>query len=185
MRMNRYVVLASLLLLLAFGAGCMKNNAVKLTYALGPVQTSCLGDVIVFKFDDKRASTRLGKDSNGAAIDSLSDASDWVGWALFEELKAAGCSPKYRTSTVSPGETPLITGEVLEIALNQTGAATYKAKVALRVILEKPGTQPYAEKFTGEVEDVVLPGYGSESDLLAEALRSVLAEVVASFAKRI
>lgn len=185
MSMKKYFPIAALIVMVAVASGCMKDNSVKLTYALGQTQTSCMGDVIVFKFEDKRTTTRLGSDSSGAAINSLSDAADWVGWALFEELKAAGCDPKYRTTTVTPGETPVITGEILEMALNQTGTTTYKGKLTVRVVLERPGTQAHAEKFTSEVEDVVLPGYGTESELMAEVLRSLLAEVVPSFAKRI
>ncbi len=186
MHWKKYIGLIALaLLMVGFTSGCMKSNAVKLTYPLGPVQTSCLGELVVFKFEDKRSTTRLGKYSDGATIDSLSDVADWVGWGLFEELKAAGCDPKYRTSTVTPGELPLISGEVLELSLNQTGTTTYKGKLSVRVVLERPGQPLHSEKFTSEVEDVVLPGYATESDLMAEVLRSLLAEAVPSFAKKI
>ncbi len=185
MNIMKYAFLAGLFVLLLAGFGCVKNNSVKLTYALGSIQSQCMGEVVVYKFADKRSTTRLGKDSSGAAINSLSDAADWVGWALFEELKAAGCDPKYRTSTVTPGEVPLITGEVLELSLNQTGTTTYKGKLSVRILLERPGKPVHAEKFTSEVEDVVLPGYATESDVMAEVLRSLLAEAVPSFANEI
>lgn len=185
MNLKKYITPAVLvMMILAVSAGCMKSNAVKLNYALGPTQQSCVGEVIVFKFEDKRTVTRLGKDNSGSAISTLSDVADWVGWALFEELKAAGCDPKYRTSTVTPGEVPLITGEVLELSLNQTGTTTYKGRLTVRVALERPGQPVHAEKFTSEVEDVVLPGYATESDILAEVLRSLLAEVVPSFSRK-
>lgn len=165
---------------LVFGvaAGCTKSNAVKLTYALGQTAAPCAGEATVFKFADKRPATNLGKDNDGASISTLSDVADWVGWALFDELKAAGCEAKYRTTTVTPGDTALITGEVLNVSLNQTGTTTYAGKVTVKIMVEKAGQTVHAEKFTSEVEDVVVPGYGSQSDIMAEALRGLLAEAV-------
>lgn len=184
-RFSRWFGLAVLCCLVFAATGCNKGNAVKLTYALGQPQSACVGKVIVFKFADKRTKTSLGKDDAGVAITSLSDVADWIGWALFDELKAAGCEPKYRTSTMAPGETPVVTGEVLDVALNQTGTTTYSSKVSVKVILERPGKPAYSEKYSSEVEDVVLPGYATESDVMAEALRLLMAEIVPSIAAKI
>jgi len=172
------IILALALVSLGLTFGCNKSNAVKLTYALGPTTVPCSGELVVFKFSDKRPASTLGKDNDGSAISTLSDVADWVGWALFEELKAAGCEPKYRTSTVTPGDFPLITGEVLDVALNQTGTTTYTGKVTVKIMIEKAGKTVHIEKYTSEVEDVVVPGYGSETDIMAEALRGLMAEVV-------
>lgn len=184
--MKKVILLLSVLCL-TFGitVGCTKSNAVKLTYALGETTVPCTGEVVVFKFADKRSTSTLGKDSDGSAISTVSDVADWVGWALFDELKAAGCDAKYRTSTVSPGDTALITGEVLALSLNQTGTTTYKSKVSIKVVVEKAGQVVHTEKYTSEVEDIVVPGYGSESELMAEALRGVIAEAVPTIAKKI
>jgi hypothetical protein len=170
---------------LLLAAGCAKSDAVKLTYALGPKAGPCVGEVIVFKFADKRPATRLGADREGASVETVSDVADWVGWALFDELKNAGCDPKYRTTTVTPGSAPLITGEVLAAELNQTGATTWAGKVAVRVMLQRDGAIIHSEKFTSEVEDVVVPGYSTRSDIMAEALRGLMAEVVPSVASRL
>ncbi len=167
-----------ILLLLCLTVACTKGNAVKLTYALGSTSSPCSGEIVVFKFADKRAGIELGRNNDGVAISTPSDVADWVGWALFDELKGAGCEPKYRTTTVTPGDGLLVTGEVLNVSLNQTGATTYAGKVTVRIFLERAGTVVHQEKFTSEVEDVVLPGYGSESEIMAEALRGLLAEVV-------
>lgn len=172
-----------LLLLCCLLVACSKSNGVKLTYALGPTVATCPGEVVVFKFTDARSRATLGKDNSGAAISTLSDPADWVGWALFDELKAAGCDPRYRTSTVTPGDTPLITGEVQEVTLNQTGTTTYAAKVAVKIMVEKGGQNVLTEKYTSEVENLVVPGYSTESELLAETLRSLMAEVVPSVAR--
>ncbi|MUM77268.1 hypothetical protein GKC30_06455 [Pseudodesulfovibrio sp. F-1] len=175
----------ALLGLLILAAGCAKDNAVKLTYALGPQAGPCSGEVIVFKFSDKRPLTRLGTDRNGAALEPLSDVADWVGWALFDELKAAGCDPKYRTSSVVPGSAPLITGEVLATELNQTGATTWAARVSVSIMLQRDGAVIHSERFTSEVENVVVPGYSTRSDILAEALRGVTGEMVRSVCSRL
>jgi len=175
----------ALLGLLVLAGGCAKDNAVKLTYALGPQAGPCAGEVIVFKFADKRPLSRLGTDRNGAALEPLSDVADWVGWALFDELKAAGCDPKYRTSSVAPGSAPLITGEVLATELNQTGATTWTAKVSVSIMLQRDGAVIHSERFSSEVENVVVPGYSTRSDILAEALRGVTGEMVRSVSARL
>ena len=180
-----FPLLALCLLALAFTTGCNKSNAVKLTYALGQTKAPCSGDVTVFKFADKRTSSRLGSTSNGQAISSLSDVADWVGWALFDELKAAGCEPKYRTSTVTPGDGPLITGEVLAVSLNQTGTTTYAGKLSVKIMIEKAGKTVMVEKYTSEVEDLAVPGYGSETDIMAEALRGLIAEALPTICSKL
>ena len=174
-----------LLLLLALLPACNGGNGVKLTYALGPTLTSCAGDVVVFKFKDERTATRLGKDNDGHVIDTLSDVADWVGWALFDELEAAGCSAKYRTSTMPSGDESVVTGEILDVGLDQTGTTTYRGRVTVRVTVNRAGKTVHSEKFTSEVEDVVLPGYGSESDIMAEVLRTLMAEIVPMVCKNL
>jgi hypothetical protein len=170
--------LAGLLLALLLAGGCAKTNAVKLTYALGNPPAPFGGEVTVFKFADKRPGTRLGTARDGSPVTALSDVADWVGWALFDELKAAGCDPKYRTSTATPGDAPVVTGEVLAAELNQTGTTTWAGKVSVRISIQRGGQVVHSEKFTSEVEDVAVPGYGNESDIMAEALRGLMAEVV-------
>ncbi len=182
---KKICLLAILCLTLTMAVSCNKSNAVKLTYAIGQTTTPCSGELIVFKFADNRPAKSLGKDNNGAPISTLSDVADWVGWALFDELKAAGCEPKYRTSTVTPGDLPLITGEVLDLTLNQTGTTTYAGKVTVKIMVEKAGQMIHTEKYTSEVEDVVVPGYGSETDIMAEALRGLLTEAVPTICSKI
>ncbi|CCH49659.1 hypothetical protein [Pseudodesulfovibrio piezophilus] len=183
--MKTALSLGILLLMLSLGYGCNRDNAIKLTYALGPQQVSCPGSVVIFKFEDKRSDVRLGRNNDGTAIASLSDVSDWVGWALFDELKAAGCDVKYRTTTVAPGETPLVSGEVLDVSLNQTGTTTFVGKITVKVMVHKGGKTVHVEKFTSEVQDVVVPGYGTQGDIMAEALRGLMSEIVPAVCKSI
>lgn len=175
---SRSALPAALTLCLVALFACTKDNAIKLTYALGPTAVPCSGEVVVFKFKDERSTVTLGKDNDNQPIRTASDVADWVGWALFDELRAAGAAPKYRTSTVTPGDAALITGEVLEVSLDQTGTTTYTGKVVVRIFVEKGGTVVHREKFSSQVEDVVMPGYASENDILEEALRGLLAEAV-------
>ena len=171
-----------LVLALALAAGCSKSNAIKLTYALNSTDSPCAGKIVVFKFEDKRTRTVLGKNSDSEAITALSDVSEWVGWALFDELQSAGCDAKYRTTTVMPGDDLLVTGEVLELDLNQTGVTTYSGKIVVRIMVTKAGDTVHVQKYSSEVEDVVMPGYATRSDILAEALRGVMLEAVPAIA---
>ncbi len=175
--------LIPLFIILCFVAGCTKGNAIKLSYALAGTTVPCSGEIVVFKFEDKRSVINLGEDSDGLAITTLSDVADWVGWSLFDELKNAGCEPKYRTSTVTPGNAALVTGEVLAVELNQTGTTTYTGKVAVRIMVQKNGQTVHIEKYVSEVEDIVLPGYSTESDIMAEALRGIMVEAVPTIIK--
>jgi hypothetical protein len=175
--------MAALLLAVALAAGCAAGNAIKLKYALISTDTPCAGDITVFRFEDKRPVTTLGKTTDNEAITSLSDVAEWVGWALFDELENAGCKPKYRTAITAPDDELVVTGEVLDLTLNQTGMTTYKGRVSVRIVVKRGDTTLHAEKYTSEVEDVVVPGYSTESDILAEALRGVMYEAIPAIAE--
>ena len=172
--------LLTLCVALFFVSGCASNEAVKLTYALTGVPAGCQGEIVVLKFEDNRPETRLGRKSDNQPITTVSDVADWVSWALFDELEGAGCKPKYRTSTVMPGDAVLVTGEVLAVELNQTGTTTYAGKVSVKITVSRAGEIMHVEKYTSEVENVVVPGYSSESDIMAEALRGIMTEAVPS-----
>ncbi|AMK10404.1 hypothetical protein [Pseudodesulfovibrio indicus] len=171
-----------LALLLAVLAGCASGNGIKLKYALISTDSPCAGEVVVFKFEDKRAKTVLGKTRDNQQITTLSDVADWVGWALFDELENAGCKPKYRATAIMPGDDPVVTGEILALELNQTGVTTYKGRIELRLKVTRGGEIVHLEKYSSEVEDVVVPGYSTESDILAEALRGVMFEAIPAIA---
>ncbi|MDD3311294.1 hypothetical protein [Pseudodesulfovibrio sp.] len=184
--MPKYLTpLLPLLLLLGLLPACAGGNAVKLTYALGPTPAPCRSKAVIYKFEDQRPGSRLGRDSSGRTIESLSNVPDWVGWALFDELRSAGCDVKYRTSTLPEDNTPVVTGEVLELGLNQTGATTWKGNITVRILVKRDGKIVHSEKLASEVENVVLPGYGTQSDLLAETLRTLMTEVVPAVCKQL
>jgi len=176
--MKPYTKLALILCLILLAAACNKSGGIKLSYEATGMSIPCEGELVVFKFDDKRSSGALGRYSDNTIITSLSDVADWVGWALFDELDKAGCEAKYRTSTVAPGDTVLVTGEVLSAALNQTGAATFEGALSVRIMVIKAGQTVHVQKYSSQVEDVVVPGYSTETDIMAEALRGIMAEAV-------
>ncbi|MBG0791458.1 MAG: hypothetical protein H0S80_13280 [Desulfovibrionaceae bacterium] len=167
-----------LLGLLLFGVACAKTDGITLSYQPMGVPARCAADMVVFKFEDKRPMTMLGRHNDGTAIAAVSDVADWVGWALFDELEKAGCHPKYRTSTVAPGDGPMVTGEVLSLELNQTGATTYEGKISVRIMVVRAGRTVHIQKYSSQVEDVVLAGYASETDIMQEVLRGVMSEAV-------
>jgi hypothetical protein len=169
-------------LVLALLTGCAAGNAIKLKYALISTDSPCSGEVTVFRFEDKRPAGALGKTSDKETITTLSDVADWVGWALFDELENAGCKARYRTTALTPADDLVVTGEVLELTLNQTGVTTYKGRVSVRIVVSRSGKTLHTEKYTSEVEDVVVPGYSSQADILAEALRGVMYEAIPAIA---
>lgn len=183
--MPRFTRFLSLFLLLALLGACASSNAVKLTYVLGVDRPACPGKVVIYKFEDKRPAARLGKDDSGHAVETLSSVVDWVGWALFDELASAGCDVKYRTSTPPEDGTPVVTGEVLNVGLNQTGTTTWTGAVEIRIIVKRDGKIVHTERFAGEVQDVVLPGYGTKSEIMAATLRTLMAEVVPAVCRQL
>lgn len=176
--MKSHMKLAIALCLALLVVGCNKSGGIKLSYDAAGMSIPCEGKLVVFKFEDKRSTDKLGKYNDNSTIISLSDVADWVGWALFDELDKAGCEAKYRTSTVTPGDTVLVTGEVLSVELNQTGTTTYEGKVSVRIMVVKAGQTVHIQKYSSQVEDVVVPGYSTETDIMAEALRGIMTEAV-------
>ncbi|WP_272700957.1 hypothetical protein [Desulfovibrio sp. Fe33] len=177
----KWLPLAALALALLTG-GCAAGNAIKLKYALISTDSPCSGEVTVFRFEDKRPATVLGKTADKEAITTLSDVADWVGWALFDELENAGCKARYRATALTPADDLVVTGEVLDLALDQTGMTTYKGRVSVRIVVSRSGNIVHSEKYTSEVENVVVPGYSTEADILAEALRGVMYEAIPAIA---
>jgi len=181
--MKTYMKWAALSALLLVAAGCAAGNAIKLKYSLISTDTPCSGEITVFRFEDKRPAFVLGKTTDRETITTLSDVAEWVGWALFDELENAGCKPRYRTTTVAPDDELVVTGQVLNLALNQTGVTTYKGRVSVRITVSRGGQTLHAEKYTSEVEDVVVPGYSSGADILSEALRGIMYEAIPAIAE--
>lgn len=169
--------------LLLFTAGCASTGGVPLRYVVSGNLASCDGDVVVLKFADKRASTVLGRDDSGAAIMAASDVAEWVSWAVFEELSAAGCNAKYRAVTAVPGKGALVTGEVLDVRLWPSGTASYAARVTARIVVQK-GAEVHAEKYVSEVESAVVPGISPRENVLAEALKGIAEQAVPMVASR-
>lgn len=185
MRLMKTIFLFAMLTALSIAAGCASGSGVKLTYALGPDTVQCPGKVVIHQFEDKRGTTRLGKDKSGVVLQSLSDEADWVSWAFFDELKAAGNDVSYRTSTISAENTTVVSGELLELTLNQTGTTTYQGSVTVKITLTRDGKTIHSEKFSSQVEDVVVPGYGDRSDILEEALRGITGAAVPTICSKL
>lgn len=173
-----YLKRAGLLCLVLLAAACAKSGGITLGYQALGVPARCASDMVVFKFEDKRPGRILGRHNDGTPITAVNNVADWVGWALFDELEKVGCKPKYRTTTVTPGDAPMVTGEVLSLSLNQTGTTTYKGAVTVRIMVVRAGKTLHVQKYSSQVEDVVLAGYGTEADIMQEVLRGVMSEAV-------
>lgn len=185
MTLKRTGLLLVLLLLSVLATGCMRSNAVKLTYTTAEQPATCPGRAIVYRFTDQRENKEyLGRHEDGETLTATSDVADWVGWAFFDELMAAGCETKYRTTTVSD-DVAVVTGEILEVALDQTGKTTFKARVTVNVRVQKDGKDVHVEKFISEVEDVAIPGYATQADVLADALQGVVTAALPSICKNL
>lgn len=165
------------LCLVALGA-CSSKTIVPLQYSLvTPAAGSCAEPVTVLVFQDGRGDQSIGRDGDGNRLQAGSDVADWVGWAAYEQLNAAGCSVQYR-SVRPPKGGALVTGDVLDVRLVPSGTTTWKALVKVRLIVERHGKKIPAETFVAEVEKPVIFGVVSREDLLNEALQGVMEQLV-------
>lgn len=175
--MNRFVCLFVLCVCL-LATGCA-TNTISLTYgAPGLVSPQCVGDVTVLAFGDKRAAQELGRDQDNKPFRTDSDVSEWMGWALFDELTTAGCTPKYRTTWDTANQGKTVTGEITQVSLNQTGTSQYRAVMKMTATIFRDGEKVHTRNITSEVERVVLPGVHDKNEPLAEALKGVMEELI-------
>lgn len=173
----RLAVLA--LFLLAFAAGCTPKTVVPLNYAvLGNMPGSCNGNVMVVAFKDVRKQASIGRDGDGYVLNPGSDVADWVGWSLYEELRAAGCETSYHGTREGFSARTVVSGEVLDVKISPMGKTVWKGMVKARMTTEVDGKAYPGETFVSEVEKPIIFGVSSREEVLTEALQGVLEQMV-------
>lgn len=176
-RLNLLPALAALALA-GLMAGCSANTVVPLRYQPSTPQggMACAQSFTLLPFADKRADTQtIGELPDGKRFYAENDPAEWVGWAMFEELKARGCEVKYREK--ADGAAPkgyVVSGSFDTLNVDAGTAMMAKAKLRLRVKLEKDGQQVIEQIYSGERENLGLTRMDAAQKVLSATLQYLL-----------
>ncbi|MDD4952430.1 MAG: hypothetical protein PHV85_07780 [Desulfovibrionaceae bacterium] len=173
----RAVRLAAAAAVLGLLLACAAGNSVRLGYRVVGIEARA-GDaeLSLVAFKDGRGKKDIGVNSEGQAFYPDSSVAEWVGWSLYDELRAAGAKVKYHNLDTGFETDYVVGGEVLEVWVKQESATTYKAQVRAKVVVSRGGETVHIEKFQSEVERVVFPGSQRPAEVLTEALQGLVTE---------
>jgi hypothetical protein len=166
------------LLAAALLAGCAANTVVPLRYqpSTPPGGQSCSQAITLSPFVDKRADTiTIGTLGEGKRFYAENDVSEWVSWAVFEELKARGCNVKYREKAeANPAKGYVVSGSFDTVSVESGRALMAKANLRLRVKLEKDGAFVFEQIYSGERENIGLTYVDAAQKVLSSTLQYLL-----------
>lgn len=176
-----------LLAALALFAGCSANTVVPLRYQPSAQQgaPTCSQAISLVPFADKRADTiTIGTLGEGKRFYAENDVAEWVSWAMFEELKARGCDVKYRDksdATAHKGYT--VSGSFDTVTVDSGATLMAKAKLRIRVKVEKDGQFVQEQIYTGERENLGLTYVDAAQKVLSTTLQYLLQDAATDVVK--
>jgi len=179
-------------LLLIFGlvaalAGCSANTVVPLRYQPSVQQgaPTCSQTITLLPFADKRADTiTIGTLSEEKRFYAENDVSEWVSWAMFEELKARGCDVRYRDK--ADAGTPkgyTVSGSFDTVNVTSGHTLMAKANLRLRVKVEKDGQFVIEQIYSGERENLGLTYVDAAQKVLSSTLQYILQDAATDVVK--
>jgi hypothetical protein len=172
--------------LAAFLAGCSANSVVPLRYqpSTSGGQT-CTQTITLLPFVDKRENTiTIGSLGEGKNFYPENDVAEWVGWAMFEELKARGCDVRFREKAdTSALKGYVVSGSFDTVSVNTGTAMMAKAKLRVRVKVEKDGQFVVEQIYSGERENLGLTYVDAAQKVLASTLQYILQDAATDVVK--
>lgn len=186
-RIRKTILFVGIMAALTLLCACAANTVVPLRYQPSTPQgtVSCSAPITLLPFVDKRADTiTIGSLGEGKRFYPENDVSEWVSWAMFEELKARGCDVKYREKT----DTTALKGYVVSGSFDtinvETGTALMaKARLRLRVKVEKDGAFIVEQIYTGERENLGLTYVDAAQKVLSSTLQYLLQDAATDVVK--
>lgn len=173
--------------LAAILAGCSTNTVVPLRYqpSTPPGGQVCTQSLTLLPFVDKRADTiTIGTLGEGKRFYAENDVSEWVSWAMFEELKARGCDVKYREKAdagAPKGYT--VSGSFDTVNVESGTALMAKANLRLRMKVEKDGAFVIEQIYSGERENLGLTYVDAAQKVLSSTLQYLLQDAATDVVK--
>jgi len=184
---RKKVTIVGLLCALALLAACAANTVVPLRYQPSAPQgaPSCTQTITLLPFVDKRADTiTLGSLGEGKRFYAENDVAEWVSWAMFEELKARGCTVKYRETAGAPAHQGYVVSGSFDTVNVETGTALMaKARLRLRVKVEKDGQFVVEQIYTGERENLGMSTVDAAQKVLSSTLQYLLQDAATDVVK--
>lgn len=188
--MQKYATLRAALLVLALSlasAACATNTVVPLRYQASTPLAGQLSSqaFTVVPFVDKRADTlTIGTLSEGKHFYAESDPSEWVSWAMFEELKARGCAVSYREKQdATPLKGYVVSGSFDRLFVERAPNLMVKADLRLNVRLEKDGQFITEQIYSGSREDLGMTAAQAAQGVLASTLQYLLQDAATHVVK--
>jgi len=180
---RKLIVAAGFAVLLA---GCATNTVVPLRYqASTQAGQTCSQGITLLPLADKRSDTiTIGSLGEGKSFYPENDVSEWVSWALFEELKARGCDVKYREKNdTSALKGYVVSGSFDTVNVNTGTAMMAKAKLRVRVKVEKDGQFVQEQIYSGERENLGLTYVDAAQKVLSSTLQYILQDAATDVVK--
>lgn len=168
-------------------AGCASNTVVPLRYqAVAPAGgATCSQSITLLPFTDKRSQTiTIGKLDEGKSFYAGNDVSEWISWAMFEELKARGCNVRYhekKDAAMPKGY--VVSGSFDTVDVSTGTALMAKGKLRLRVKVEKDGRFVMEQVYSGERENLGLTYVDAAQKVLASTLQYLLQDAATDVVK--
>jgi hypothetical protein len=179
--MSKHLMTLLGLLTLAALTACAPMNKIPLQYfPAGGTIGNCRASVAVAPFEDRRGMERIGEHGPDMVLFPGSSVSQWVTWALVDELKAAGCQTFHAESTATAPSDNLVTGTIQQVYIRKLGSPfEYLTEIRLGVVLKRAGETVWMKEYSGSVKKTSTPTTETYRDTLQEGLRDILVQVIA------
>lgn len=185
--LRKAVTVLGLMAALAVLAACSSNTVVPLRYQPSTPQgaPTCSQTITLLPFVDKRADTiTIGTLGEGKRFYAENDVAEWVSWAMFEELKARGCDVKYREKNdTAPSKGYVVSGSFDTVSVDSGATLMAKAKLRIRMKVEKDGQFVVEQIYTGERENLGLTYVDAAQKVLSSTLLYLLQDAATDVVK--
>jgi hypothetical protein len=178
--MSKQLCLLLCLVAAAAFAACAPLNKIPLQYTpTGQQKAQCRTPVSVSAFEDRRGLERIGEHGPDMVLFPDTSVSQWVTWAMVEELKAAGCKAFYVEPNVPAPTDTVVTGTIQRVFIRNLSRFEYQNDMLVSVVLRRGGETVWTKEYSGSVKRTGTPTTETYRDLLQEGLQDIMARVVA------
>lgn len=181
----RAVVLVLALSLVS--VACANNTVVPLRYQPSALLAGqvCTQSFTLLPFADKRIDTlTIGTLGEGKHFYAENDPAEWVSWAMFEELKAHGCTVSFREKQdAAPSKGYVVSGSFDTLNVARGASLMVKADLRLNVKLERDGQFIVEQVYSGSREDIGVTAVQAAQGVLASTLQYLLQDAATAVVK--
>ena len=168
----------SLLGILIMIAGCT-GNTVSLKYNPSQNLTTppCEDSIKLSTFRDNREKSWIGTKAEGDKFYAENDVSQWVTFALFEELQNADCNVYLESRSENVETDYTVKGVIEDINLKQLSTLKFSNTIKLKIKLLKNNKVVYHESFIGYIKKNSLVPANMPEKIMAAGLQDLMQEI--------